>query len=1176
MLNLKFRSLAWKLLLLALLAPTSLRAAANVSRGADYPPAVQPASAEAENAMKRFRVPKGLKVELFAAEPLVANPVAFSIDEQGRFYVAETFRLHAGTTDIRSHMDWLDEELAVRTVDERIAYMMKHEGARIADYKKQSDRVRLLWDSDGDGRADKSTVFADGFNGVADGLGAGVLARRGEVYYANIPSLWKFTMDDLRLTNAPTTNGLPFTPKSPAGLVNRKSKIENLSTGYGIRVGFLGHDLHGLRFGPDGRVYFSIGDRGAHLRTKEGKVIELHETGAVFRCDPDGSNLEVFATGLRNPQELVFDQYGNLWTGDNNSDGGDPARWVYVVEGGDSGWRIGWQFINSPNARGPWLAERMCYPHFEGQAAYILPPLANIGNGPSGLSYYPGTGLNERYKDRFFLCDFRGGTGSGVHNFGVKPRGAGFEVVDRSEFIWDVLVTDGDFGYDGSFYISDWVNGWNQPGKGRIYRVFDPETRNSPLVLEVKKIMAEGFDQRPAKELAALLAHPDQRVRQEAQFALAGRGEEGIKTFGEVLSAHAKSGWTSYSPIATDHSIAHRHAIWGLGQMRRIPAAVDALLPGLDSSNPEICSQSAKVLGDARAPKAYDGLVRILSHPEPRPRFFAAIALSKLGRKEAVPALLEMLRANDNKDLYLRHAGVMGLTALADAAMLKSLASDTSAAVRLAAVVALRRQGMAEVASFLADAEPTVVLEAARAINDLPISPALPQLAALLTDAGVLARQQLASQQLRQRAATAKNPKSPKPDDETDVLFAPLLRRIVNAHFRLGAPANAATLATFASSGVGPSSVREEAIRVLGDWPKPSGRDNVTGLWRPLEKRDSAVAAQAVREKIDALLQNPSAAVELAAIKVATKLGVKEGANAAFNLVSNTQRPANVRAEALKALASFKSPKLKDAVKIALADKDESIRAEGTKIQAQLNPGDATSKLRTALEKGSSREKQAAFQTLGGMTTSTADELLAQWLDKLNAGQVADELKLDLIEAAGKRPSPQVKDRLTKFERARPAEDELRAYRECLSGGDAAEGRRIFVERADVFCFRCHKVNGEGGEAGPDLTGIATRKPREYLLESIIYPNKQIAAGFESVLVTTTKNETYAGILKGETEAELDILSPEDGPMKLKKSDLKSRERGPSAMPEELRQILSKRDLRDLVEFLGTLKWAID
>ena len=113
--------------------------------------------------------------------------------------------------------------------------------------------------------------------------------------------------------------------------------------------------------GPDGKLYFSIGDRGFNVTTREGKLA-VPDTGSVFRCDPDGSELEVFATGLRNPQELAFDQYGNLFTGDNNSDSGDKARWVYLVEGGDSGWRIGYQFMESPYSRGPWNAERMWHP----------------------------------------------------------------------------------------------------------------------------------------------------------------------------------------------------------------------------------------------------------------------------------------------------------------------------------------------------------------------------------------------------------------------------------------------------------------------------------------------------------------------------------------------------------------------------------------------------------------------------------------------------------------------------------------------------------------------------------------------------------------------------------------------------------------------------------------------
>jgi quinoprotein glucose dehydrogenase len=1115
--------------------------AASAVAAAEYSPAksgsgpqVQPASNEGELALKRFRLAKGLKVELAAAEPLLANPVAFCIDEQGRFYVAETFRLHAGVTDIRGHMTWLDEELAVKTVEERVAYMTKHEGKRIADYTKQSDRLRFLWDSDGDGRADKATVFTDGYSGVADGLAAGVLARKGDVYFANIPNLWR-----LRDNNGD-------------GVADAKT---SLSYGYGVRVGFIGHDLHGLRFGPDGKLYFSIGDRGGYIKNKEGRIVDNRETGVVYRCDPDGANLEIFATGLRNPQELAFDQFGNLWTGDNNSDGGDPARWVYVVEGGDSGWRIGWQFITSPNARGPWLAERMCYPHFEGQAAYILPPLANIGNGPSGLAYYPGTGLNDGFKDRFFLCDFRGSTGSGIHSIAVKPKGAGFEVTDRSDFIWEVLVTDGDFGYDGCFYLTDWVNGWNLTGKGRIYRVFDPETRNSPLVLETKKLIAEGFDKRPSDELGKLLAHADQRVRQEAQFALASQAT-GLPTFSAALQ--------------NENLLARLHAIWGLGQIARTsPAGIDALLPLLDDADAEVRAQAAKVLGDVRAPKAYEGLVKLLSDPEPRPRFFAAVSLSKLSRKECVPAVLAMLRVNNNEDRYLRHAGVVALTALADAPALRRLSGDASAAVRLAAVVALRRKESPAIADFLKDQDPWIILEAARAISDLPIASALPQLAALSADKSLIARTDVAS--LEQRAAVALVKKT-KPQDEPDVLVQPLLRRIVNAHFRLGGAANASALVDLAKSTAIPAAIRAEAVRVLGDWAKPSGRDNVTGLWRPLDQRDGWLVTSALQKNINTLLQDPSIPLKLATIKVATKLGMKESANATFKLLADDQQRSDVRTEALKALSSLRAGRLDEAVKLALASTDETLRNEATKIQAKLKPADATAKLRAALEKGTAGEKQTAFVTLATVPGSAADEIFSQWLDKLLAGQVPPEVQLDLLDAAAKRESREVKEKLAKFERSRAADDDLRAWRECLQGGSAEEGKKIFLERAEVSCVRCHKAGGEGGEAGPDLGKIGTTQPREYLLESIVYPNKHIAAGFESLLVTMKDGAIYAGLLKSENDTELVLNSPEDGVLTLKKIDLKERQRGLSGMPEELRQVLTKQDLRNLVEFLAGLK----
>ena len=177
-------------------------------------------------------------------------------------------------------------------------------------------------------------------------------------------------------------------------------------------------------------------------------------------------------------------------------------------------------------------------------------------------------------------------------------------------------------------------------------------------------------------------------------------------------------------------------------------------------------------------------------------------------------------------------------------------------------------------------------------------------------------------------------------------------------------------------------------------------------------------------------------------------------------------------------------------------------------------------------------------------------------------------MELDLLEAATKRINPELKTRLDQFNAARDRQNKLSSHREALYGGDAVAGRKIFFERQDVACFRCHKINGEGGDVGPELTGIGKRQTREYLLESILFPNAQIAAGYENVVVTLKSGVSYAGQLKAETATELTINAGEDGLVKVKKADVKTRERGMSSMLEELGNILGKRDLRDVVEFL--------
>ncbi|HYP18338.1 MAG TPA: PVC-type heme-binding CxxCH protein, partial [Opitutus sp.] len=563
-------------------------------------PEVAPASREGEQALERMKLPPGLKASLWAAEPMLANPVAFNFDEQGRIFVAETYRYRTSVLDIRDYLWMLEDDLATRTIEDRSRIIRERLGAEgEKELSIESELLRVLEDRDGDGKADHSAIYAGGFNTPLDGIASGVLARRGEVWFTNIPSLWKFTGRDKAETR------------------------EELSRGYGVRFNYTGHDLHGLVWGPDGKIYFSCGDRGTHVPTKEGGAVSVPDTGAVFRCNPDGSELELFATGLRNPQSLIFTENGDLLTGDNDSDQGDEERLVHVVEGGDSGWRIGYQFAPLGNA-GPWNREKMWHPRHEQQAAFLLPPICNIEDGPSGVAYYPGTGLNADYAGSIFITHFKGSIPrSGIFSYKVKPDGASYAIADAKPFLTAALPTDVRFGPDGRLYYSDWAEGWPKSQRGRIYAMFDPARVDDPLVKETQALIGSDYTKKTPEELIRLLGHADWRVRLEAQYTLAERGAESIAALAAVLK-----------PAAPGY--AGLHAVWALGQIgRKSPEAAAAVRPLLTHADAEVRAQAAKVLGDLRVADAFDGLVAALADPAARVRFFAAQGLGNLGRPEA-------------------------------------------------------------------------------------------------------------------------------------------------------------------------------------------------------------------------------------------------------------------------------------------------------------------------------------------------------------------------------------------------------------------------------------------------------------------------------------------------------------------------------------------------------------
>lgn len=1081
-------------------------------------PKIASASDEGQQALAGFRVPAGLKGELWAAEPLLANPVAFCIDNRGQIYVCETFRQGRGVEDNRGHDHWLDDDLAAMTIEDRLAYIIKHLGNKAEDYTKHDDRIRLLADTDGDGRAEKNSIFADRFNNILDGTAAGVLVREGNVYLTCIPHLWLLRDED----------------------GDDKAEIRKpLSTGYGVRFAFRGHDMHGLILGPDGRLYFSIGDRGLNVKTQEGTQLVNPESGAVLRCELDGSNLELFATGLRNPQELAFDDHGNLFTGDNNSDSGDQARWVHVVEGGDSGWRMAYQYLPD---RGPFNREKIWHPYdpekhaangVPEQPAHIVPPITNFASGPSGLAYYPGTGLTDHFNNRFLLVDFRGGpANSGVRSFRLKPKGASFEMIDAEETLWNVLATDIDFGPDGAIYLADWVNGWNGEGKGRIYRFHSPEAAESEIVEQVRTLLAEGFSQRPIDELVGYLSHADRRVRQEAQFALV------EKRASTPLAGVARKG---------DSQLARLHAIWGLGQLARRKVdhvfCLKQVLKSLaDDADAEVRAQAATMLGDARHDFAAGDLRRRLADDSPRVRMCAAIALGKLKDAGAVEPLLALLEENADRDPVLRHAAVIGLTGAANssAETLVAHAKHPPPAARLGVLLALRRLSSEQVALFLNDSDPLLVVEAARAIHDVPIPAALPQLAALVS---------------REMPSDA------------------LIRRVLNANFRLGKPENAAAIAAYAARPDAPDAMRLEALDMLANWAKPSNRDRVLGMWRPLAERPTADAAAALRTNLAGIFSGTDK-VRSTAAQVAAKLEIKEVIPELRTLLADQNQPPQSRADALTALVAVKFAEIEPTARQSLTDQSPAVRAAARSVLAQLKAADAVALFDQAITGGERVERQAAFAALANLRGSAVNELLAKALDRLLAGDFPADAELDLIAAAQPRLNRELRQKIEEYQSRRDSSDPLADWRACLEGGDAERGRKLFFERGQLSCVRCHKIGETGGDVGPELTKIAAdkEKQRAYLLEAIVTPSKTIAKNFETVVILDLEGRQHTGILKQEVSEKLTLMTAEGSLITIPQAEIEARKAGKSSMPEDLTKHVTKHELRDLIEFLSTLR----
>lgn len=1000
-----------------------------------------------------------LEVSLWAKQPMLQNPVGISLDRDGRVYATEANRRRTADLDVRgmgglTPVIWPALDYAIQSVEERRAILREylatdspHNNPWLKDYNKdgiknwedlqaKTERLNLLEDTDGDGLADKATVFAEGFDTEVTGTAGGVLWHDGQVYFTVIPDLWVLKDED--------GDG-------------RADERKVLQTGHGVHIGQGGHDLHGLTVGPDGRIYWTVGDKGINITSQEGRHFMYPNQGVVMRSEPDGTNFEVFAHGLRNCMEIAFDDYGNLFCVDNDGDfKGERERLLYVTQGSDTGWRINWQYNHTDTwakrqrlpMYNPWMEEGLWKPQFDGQAAYITPPLQNYADGPAGFVRNPGTALSESYNNYFFVTQFPGKL---ITAFELQPKGAAFEMINEHTFHDGFMATGLRFGPAGDLFIADWGGQWTPTEEGGIFRVDVEEPARHPMRTETERLIREGMAGRSTEELVALLGFPDQRVRLDAQFELVKRFES------ENLIQ------TAFDKTAP--RLQRVHSLWGMGQLARmgklaLDRTIDPLLA--DDEDEQVQIQAMRLIQEAPVLFATSErrLIELLDASSAQVQFHAAMALGHTGSGGAVPSLVNMLARNNDADAFIRHAAVSGLAGIGDEATIQALIHHPSNAVRVGAVVALRRLKSPAIAAFLEDESERVVLEAARAIHDdFGIPAAMPALAGILNT-------------------------TPHGENEA------LMRRVLNANLRLRNLEFAAAVLAYASNDANPAYLQQEAIEVLYTWAQPPMIDRVERRARKLSASDPGEMVDLIEGSLGSLLSSSKPDVVSRAFQLARHYEVALDSDDLQRRLADEDRSTLERTETLGMLA-HQSRYAEKAFRTAFESTDEHLRIAALELLVSQDTGAALKRIEAILEKGTSlRERQKAFNLLAALNERGAIKLLGKWVNQLMSNNVVLEEQLDVYLAA--EASGTFADELQLLH----TDGAPQIY--AQAGGDAERGAVLFEQHPAAQCIRCHAVDDEGSNVGPNLSGIGSRKNSAYLLESLIDPSATLAAGFET------------------------------------------------------------------------------
>lgn len=940
--------------------------------------------------------------------------------------------------------------------------------------------IRRLVDEDGDGTFDSSSVFADRMT-----FPMGSQWLDGSLYVCAPPSVWK--LDDPQRT----------------GIARARRELVT-------RFGFTGNaaSIHGPFLGPDGWLYWTDGRHGYEIERTDGGTLK-GKAASIFRCKPDGSQVEVVCGGgMDDPVEIAFTPEGEpIATVDIFF--GSPSRvdaLIHCIEGGT--------FPYHPSVLGELK-----------RTGPLLPAMTDLGwVAPSGLMRYRGEAFGPEYRDNLFSTQFN--THKIVRHIVVRE---GATLLTRDE---DFLVsTHPDFhptdvleDADGSLLVID-TGGWFRIGcptsqiakpevHGAIWRI---RKKEGPRIDDPRGLKLD-WSKPGVGELVKRLDDPRFVVRDRAVVELRKRAKEAITPLGTVLQS-------------SKNERTRRTAVWVLSAIEAAESR-GVIRSALNDPSASVRMVAARSLGLNRDVDSLTALGKAVLDDEPVVRREAATALGRLGRKEAVPALLQSM--GKQTDRFLEHAIIYALIELKDRESTLAGLRDDRPAVRKAALIALDQ------------------MDGGGLEKD--------QVAPLL-DSDDAALQQAALD------VVAKHPE-----------WAGSIRVwLENTLARKNVPTNQREFLVSALAGLSrEKGVQELVARRLGDGstsgdvrlllldvtvrtpvdPLPDSWQK--GLNESLALRDEKQLWQAVTairgrgltscdQGLRRLINDTGLSVDLRILALGALGARHEPSRAEFDLLLGRLQPDLPPLSRLAAADALRALKLSGQSLLKLCEKLPSLGA--LELPRILHAFAGSRDRDVGLALVASLDRSPALTSI---PPRELEQVLRDYPAEVHrgAGVLYRKLAVDLESQ---------KSRLKELEPA-------------LSGGDVRLGRAVFFGQKAV-CAACHTVGKDGGKVGPELTKIAAIRSEKDLLEAVVFPSSSIVRDYEAYLVSTTDGRELTGLIVRETPEAIFLVDAERRETRLSRSLVESIHRSPaSLMPQGMDKQLTMDEMRDLIAFLRSLK----